>query len=80
MDILGYEIDPSFVYIISPIDSWESDAKYYAGFRIRFKDGRTHHVEINKEKPESKLRKKLAHATITNLRDNLIMGMDRYAK
>jgi hypothetical protein len=46
MDILGTEIDCSFVYKVTPLDSWVHVDKdsYGHGFELWFKDGRTHKV------------------------------------
>lgn len=48
MDILGYSIDTQFVYSVGPIigDKQRSDG-YYIEFELKFKDGRTHKVNLS---------------------------------
>jgi hypothetical protein len=48
MNLLGHEIDISFVYKISPLqfERSRSDA-FWMFFELSFKDGRSHKVEIN---------------------------------
>lgn len=50
MNILGHEIDPTFVYQIGKIFSGEgkpADESFYYFFEIRFKDGRSHTVSLS---------------------------------
>lgn len=47
MDVLGYSIDPTFIYFVSPIDAtYIGSDGYYVAFTISFKDGRDHVVRI----------------------------------
>lgn len=47
MNILGYDIDPNFVYMVHPIQKSEATYGYRYTFIIDFNDGRSHRVKID---------------------------------
>lgn len=47
MNILGYEIDPTFVHTVHPIKIADTEHGYEYFFVLDFKDGRSHKVKIS---------------------------------
>lgn len=59
MNILGYEIDPSFVHTIHPITICETNNGYEYCFVLDFKDGRSHKVKVSNNYSDFEYKEKL---------------------
>ncbi len=89
MDVLGHEIDTSFIYKVTPCRIYLGEGRYdryFFSFCLNFKDGGKHEVTLNHinysnlNSDERKLftkEKNSAKATIEKLRKNIVAEMNK---